>query len=76
MTTPSEQARADALADAETLWRNTVWYEEPAFEAARLGDWTLRAIERHPWAVADSAAYARLAARAAFSAVPGLRGGK
>ncbi len=71
--TTSEQARLDAMADAETLWTHTPNYYADAFEAARYGDWCHRAI--FGWmAPADADVYARHAARAAFRAVPGLRG--
>lgn len=68
--TASEQARADAMADAETLRINarlgaTLTHGNSVINSAKRTDWQ-----------APTLAYCRAveAARAAFRAVPGLRG--
>jgi hypothetical protein len=74
--TPSEQARADAMADAETLRRNVRVTDRKRIKA--LGD-----IDRLSGSLRtfmgrnEDADYkeAQGAARAAFRAVPGLRDG-
>lgn len=75
---PSEQARADALADAETLQRN--WWASPGapfvHEPGIAADHGMRVAHRIAMGWDDAASitfYAHLAARAAFRAVPGLR---
>lgn len=76
--TTSEQARADALADAETLL-NYVYYRPRAAE--QVSDMLERAYSTGGWAIVAIAngdeghAYnvGILAARDAFRAVPGLR---
>lgn len=73
--TPSEQSRADAFADAETLRRFALLDLEPC-------SWRRKAITRSGYGlVIDTpewpswaAREATLKARAAFRAVPGLRG--
>lgn len=70
--TSSEQARADAMADAETLRRNArLWWRE--------WDITTGAVEActvtpSNWSPEISYQSASRGARAAFRAVPGLRG--
>jgi len=73
--TSSEQARADAMADAETLWRNTESYYDHAFLAARAGQWiqlSLAGDYRAAHVIPHQ--FAQVAANEAFLAVPGLRG--
>jgi hypothetical protein len=73
--TATEQARADAMADAETLLRvSEEGYYSELFQAPRYGDWAIRSLAGHISAFATPDVYAQRAARAAFRAVPGLRG--
>lgn len=83
--TKSQQARADALADAETLRRNVPCCREDRIVKAEhqvhadlwLAAWQgeRAATLPYPLETADQqAACARIAAHAAFRAVPGLRG--
>jgi hypothetical protein len=93
--TKSEQARADALADAETLrlylWEQTKERHRIGSRISASGQWnhtTLGQAERHAEAVLQTrpwlgdnggvsvARWGTLAARAAFRAVPKLRGDK
>ena len=80
--TKSEQARADAMADAETL---AMW-GGPWVEPMNLGSWVVEAIREiltpaegddetldHGTAEASLVPWSVEAARAAFRAVPGLR---
>jgi len=80
--TKSEQARADALADAETLRRNArlPGHGLTCYRALRAcneyAEWALvYGVDGGVEDFADCAAdHWRLSARAAFRAVPGLRG--
>lgn len=69
--TPSEQARADAMADAETLrlaWRDLCgWPKDPCIFEGWLKSGS-------GWDRQFARATARQSAHAAFRAVPGLRG--
>jgi hypothetical protein len=80
--TPTEQARADAMADAETLrWAVQGVGGGPLVDASLQGGRAVRAVLKidsgndggchNP---IQAAAWAESAARAAFRAVPGLRG--
>lgn len=67
--TSSEQARADAMADAETLLRiSYVETHDYAGEAWNLGGWVIYAIANN----LDPEDGARRAARAAFLGIPEL----
>ena len=73
--TPSEQARADAIADATTLRLAVRPSSATAEEAYRLGGWVIAHLANH----VDRGEAVRLAvaaAHAAFRAVPGLRDDK
>lgn len=79
--TPSEQARSDAMADAETFMRvlGICCYpmSKEAYSSAYHAQWCAERalIESHPNGRIQCAyAHAAAAARAAFRAVPGLRG--
>lgn len=80
--TPSEQARADAIADAETLrLASDPNARITAEEAYRLGGWAIYWLfspASYELRDPDEAAIqtAVVAASAAFRAVPGLRGDK
>jgi hypothetical protein len=76
--TPSEQARADAMADAETLMRFKMWdwdaTSDCLYSAEMCGRQTCWAIGG--WLLQSDDKASRLATRAAryaFHAVPGLR---
>jgi hypothetical protein len=67
----ASQSRLDALADAATL-RLAVFYSDDAEDAYRTGGWCVAHLAAGDAGPAYNAAC--LAARAAFRAVPGLRG--
>ncbi len=70
--TASEQARADALADAETLEWFLFSHDWKAYKALlHVGNLGMESTDRLS---GSSPRYAFHAARAAFRAVPGLRG--
>jgi len=76
MTGNEQQARKDAMADAETLRRmSRAFYphaiHDPIYHASGAGSACLIALRECP---SEAPLDARTAAHAAFRAVPGLRG--